>query len=112
MIFLKVKYIYEAFRRLRPGVTLLCLNGDMKQLKRVAVYEQFCRKNHALLFATDIAARGLGMLWQGFSLTFIFIVLIQWGSKQTKHIDGAEVGFRCPTMQFINQDASHNNSVV
>uniref|UniRef100_A0A914X8R4 ATP-dependent RNA helicase n=1 Tax=Plectus sambesii TaxID=2011161 RepID=A0A914X8R4_9BILA len=31
----------------------------MNQVKRVAVYEEFCRKQHAALFATDVAARGL-----------------------------------------------------
>ena len=55
-----MKYTYESFRRLRPGVTVLALHGAMNQLKRVAVYNEFCRKKHAVLFATDIAARGLG----------------------------------------------------
>ncbi|KAJ8315122.1 hypothetical protein KUTeg_007272 [Tegillarca granosa] len=55
----QVKYIHEIFRRLRPGVTVLALHGAMHQLKRVAVYNQFCRKQNAVLFATDIAARGL-----------------------------------------------------
>lgn len=31
----------------------------MHQLKRMSVYEEFCRKEHAILFATDIASRGL-----------------------------------------------------
>lgn len=31
----------------------------MHQLKRMAVYEEFCEKQTAVLFATDIAARGL-----------------------------------------------------
>ena len=57
---MQVKYVYEAIKRLRPGVTVLSLHGAMNQLKRVAVYNQFCRKQHAVLFATDIAARGLG----------------------------------------------------
>ena len=31
----------------------------MKQQKRMSIYYDFCSKNHALLFCTDIAARGL-----------------------------------------------------
>ena len=60
MFYLKVKFIYEAFRRLRPGVPLLALYGKQNQVKRVAIYNDFCRKTEAVLFATDIAARGLG----------------------------------------------------
>ena len=55
----QVKFIYEAFRRLRPGVPLMTLYGRQKQLKRVAIYNDFCRKKAAVLFCTDIAARGL-----------------------------------------------------
>lgn len=55
----QVKHIYEAFRRLRPGVTLMALYGRQKQLKRVGVYNDFCKKASAVLFCTDIAARGL-----------------------------------------------------
>lgn len=55
----QVRFVFEAFRRMRPGVTVLSLHGAMQQLKRVAVYDSFCRKKHAVLFATDIAARGL-----------------------------------------------------
>ena len=55
----QVKFVYEAFRRLRPGVPLMALYGRQKQLKRVAIYNDFCRKKAAILFCTDIAARGL-----------------------------------------------------
>ena len=56
----QVKFIYESFRRLRPGIPLMALYGKQKQLKRVAIYNDFCKKTEAVLFATDIAARGLG----------------------------------------------------
>nr|CAD7417210.1 unnamed protein product [Timema poppensis] len=56
----QVKYHYEMFCRLRPGSTLLALYGSLHQLRRMAIYESFCRKSNAVLFATDIAARGLG----------------------------------------------------
>ena len=55
----QVKFVYEAFRRLRPGVPLMALYGKQKQLRRMAIYSDFCQKNAAVLFATDIAARGL-----------------------------------------------------
>jgi len=55
-----VKYFYEILCKLRPGTSLLALYGTMHQTKRMAVYESFSRKQRSVLFATDIAARGLG----------------------------------------------------
>jgi ATP-dependent RNA helicase DDX10/DBP4 len=55
----QVKFVYEAFRRLRPGTPLRCLHGKMSQQKRVVVYDQYCESKAGVLFATDIAARGL-----------------------------------------------------
>lgn len=45
--------------RLRPGVSLLALYGTLHQLRRMAIYEDFCKKSSAVLFATDLASRGL-----------------------------------------------------
>ena len=59
---LQVKYIFEAFKKLQPGIPVLALHGGMPQLKRVAAYNQFIWKQTAVLFATDIAARGLGKI--------------------------------------------------
>lgn len=56
--------MYEAFTQLRPGITLLALYGSLHQMKRMAIYEEFCRKSRVAMFATDIAARGLGMLME------------------------------------------------
>jgi len=56
----QVRFVHEIFRRLRPGVTVLALHSKMKYMKRLAMYESFVRKQYAVLFATDIAARGLG----------------------------------------------------
>ena len=56
-----MRFVHEVLRRLRPGVAVMALHGAMNQLKRVEVYESFCRKEYAVLLATDIAARGLGM---------------------------------------------------
>lgn len=55
----QVKYMYEVFCRLRPGISLLALYGTLHQLRRMDIYETFCKKQSAVLFATDIAARGL-----------------------------------------------------
>ena len=55
----QVRFLYEMFRRVRPGVPLLHLHGKMNQAKRMALYYQFCEKKEVLMFATDIAARGL-----------------------------------------------------
>ena len=55
----QVKFTYEAFCRLRPGVPLMALYGKQKQLRRVAIYNDFCKRDFAVLLCTDIAARGL-----------------------------------------------------
>lgn len=55
----QVKYVHEIFSKLRPGVTLLPLYGTMHQDRRMAIYDEFCRKSAAVLVATDLAARGL-----------------------------------------------------
>ena len=55
----QVRFLYEMFRRVRPGVPLLHLHGKMNQAKRMALYYQFCEKKEVVMFATDVAARGL-----------------------------------------------------
>ena len=55
----QVKFTYETFCRLRPGVPLMALYGKQKQLRRVAIYNDFCKRDFAVLLCTDIAARGL-----------------------------------------------------
>lgn len=55
----QVRFVYEAFRRMRPGFPLLQLHGKMKQQNRVDTYKRFAAHRNAALFATDIAARGL-----------------------------------------------------
>ncbi len=64
----QVQFVHAAFSAMRPGVPLMCLHGRQKQMKRLAVYTDFCAKKHAVLFATDVAARGLDfpqVLWAG-----------------------------------------------
>lgn len=56
----QVRFMYETFSLLRVGTPLLEIHGKMKQMKRMAVYVSFCeKKDGVVLFATDIAARGL-----------------------------------------------------
>jgi len=59
----QVRFIYEALRSLRPGVSLYELHGRQKQTKRLEIYSQFAdvNKKTAALFATDVASRGLDM---------------------------------------------------
>jgi len=55
----QTKYYQEMFSRLKPGMSVMALYGTLHQLRRMAIYDQFCAKESAVLFATDIAARGL-----------------------------------------------------
>eukprot|EP00042_Codosiga_hollandica_P056011 m.797141 g.797141 ORF g.797141 m.797141 type:complete len:894 (-) comp59253_c0_seq5:392-3073(-) len=55
----QVRYVYEMFRRLRPGIPIMPLFGKQKQTKRLAVFKDYSKKPAAVLLATDIAARGL-----------------------------------------------------
>uniref|UniRef100_A0A8C5MIK8 ATP-dependent RNA helicase n=1 Tax=Leptobrachium leishanense TaxID=445787 RepID=A0A8C5MIK8_9ANUR len=55
----EVQYLFRTFCRLRPGIPILALHGKQQQMKRMEVYTDFVRKKAAVLFATDIAARGL-----------------------------------------------------
>ncbi|KAH7675615.1 RNA helicase protein [Dioscorea alata] len=54
----QVKFVYETFKKLRPGIPLKCLHGRMKQIVRMAIYSQFCEET-SVLFSTDVASRGL-----------------------------------------------------
>ncbi|CAK9163949.1 unnamed protein product [Ilex paraguariensis] len=54
----QVKYVFESFKKLRPGIPLMCLHGRMKQERRMGIYSQFCEKR-SVLFSTDVASRGL-----------------------------------------------------
>ncbi|GAB4830058.1 hypothetical protein Ancab_019699 [Ancistrocladus abbreviatus] len=54
----QVNFVFEAFKKLRPGIPLKCLHGKMNQEKRLGTYSQFCG-THAVLFSTNVSARGL-----------------------------------------------------
>lgn len=55
----QIRFVYETFCKMHPGVPLMHLHGKQKQMTRLATFEKFTRTKHAILFATDIAARGL-----------------------------------------------------
>lgn len=55
----QVRFTYETFCKLHPGVSLLHLHGKQKQFKRLEIFQKFTKSKHVVLFATDIAARGL-----------------------------------------------------
>ncbi|XP_014232833.2 probable ATP-dependent RNA helicase DDX10 [Trichogramma pretiosum] len=57
----QVKFVYEAFRQMKPrlNLSLLALYGKRHQDKRSKTCAEFGRKQHAVMFATDVAARGL-----------------------------------------------------
>ncbi len=55
----QVRFAYESMKRLKMGVSLLELHGRQKQAKRSAIYYQFVERKTAVLFATDIASRGI-----------------------------------------------------
>ena len=55
----QVRFVYEAFRHLQPGVPLLHLHGRQRQSARLDITKKFSSSKYACLFATDVAARGL-----------------------------------------------------
>lgn len=55
----QVQFTYEMFRRLRPGIVLMQIHGKMKQERRIALHSEFAKRDHCVLFSTDLAARGL-----------------------------------------------------
>lgn len=55
----QVRFVYETFCKMHPGMSLMHLHGKQKQMARLATFDKFTKTKHAALFATDIAARGL-----------------------------------------------------
>ena len=55
----QVRFAYETFCKMHPGMSLMHLHGKQKQMARLATFDKFTKTKHAVLFATDIAARGL-----------------------------------------------------
>lgn len=57
----QVKYMYLTFSRIlkKTRIPSMCLTSKMKQFRREEVFLTFCRCKSAVLFCTDVAARGL-----------------------------------------------------
>ncbi|THH26515.1 hypothetical protein EUX98_g7671 [Antrodiella citrinella] len=55
----QVRFAFETFCKMHPGIPLLQLHGKQKQMTRLDTFKRFTTMKHAVLFATDIAARGL-----------------------------------------------------
>lgn len=54
----EVKFVYEIFKKLRPGIPLKCMHGRMKYEVQQAIVAEF-NESTSVLFSTDISARGL-----------------------------------------------------
>ena len=56
----QVKFVTQVMKGLQPGVSVMGIHGKIKQRRRTHIYFEFLRRtNGAVLFATDVAARGL-----------------------------------------------------
>ncbi|KAF5668174.1 atp-dependent rna helicase dbp4 [Fusarium heterosporum] len=55
----QVRFVYECFRHLQPGIPLLHLHGRQKQHARMKITQTFRAAKHSCVFATDVIARGI-----------------------------------------------------
>ncbi|KAM0250121.1 hypothetical protein ACHAP5_002438 [Fusarium lateritium] len=55
----QVRFVYESFRHLQPGIPLLHLHGRQKQMARMKITSTFTSAKQSCLFATDVVARGI-----------------------------------------------------
>jgi ATP-dependent RNA helicase DDX10/DBP4 len=55
----QVRFVYESFRHLQPGIPLLHLHGRQKQSARLDITSKFSATKNSCIFATDVVARGL-----------------------------------------------------
>ena len=55
----QVRFTYETFRHLQPGIPLLHLHGRQKLSARLDVTSKFSASKNSCIFATDVVARGL-----------------------------------------------------
>ena len=55
----QVRFVYEAFRHMQPGIPLMHLHGRQKQTARLDITTKFSATRNSCLFATDVVARGL-----------------------------------------------------
>ena len=55
----QVRHVWQILCTLQPGIPLMALHGKLKQETRTKLYFDYLQRPHAVLFATDVAARGL-----------------------------------------------------
>lgn len=55
----QVRFVYESFRHLQPGIPLLHLHGRQKQVARMEITRRFTSAQYSCLLATDVVARGV-----------------------------------------------------
>ena len=55
----QVMHAKEVLFKMKPGLPMMRLHSKMGQHQRMATYDEFCRKERALLIATDLCARGM-----------------------------------------------------
>ncbi|EME40907.1 hypothetical protein DOTSEDRAFT_82412 [Dothistroma septosporum NZE10] len=55
----QVRFVYESFRHMQPGIPLLHLHGRQKETTRLETTQKFASAKHSCLFATDVVARGV-----------------------------------------------------
>lgn len=55
----QVRFVYESFRRMQPGISLMHLHGRQKQSSRMETTTKFMRSRASCLLATDVVARGI-----------------------------------------------------
>lgn len=55
----QVRFTYETFRHLQPGIPLLHLHGRQKLSARLDITSKFSASKNSCIFATDVVARGL-----------------------------------------------------
>jgi ATP-dependent RNA helicase DDX10/DBP4 len=55
----QVRFVYESFRHLQPGIPLMHLHGRQKQTARLEITSKFSASKNSCIFATDVVARGL-----------------------------------------------------
>ncbi|KAG4443196.1 ATP-dependent RNA helicase dbp4 [Cadophora sp. M221] len=55
----QVRFVYESFRHMQPGIPLLHLHGRQKQSARLDITSKFSSSKNSCIFATDVVARGL-----------------------------------------------------
>lgn len=55
----QVHFVYETFRKMQPGISLMHLHGRQKQRARTETLDKFSRAQQVCLIATDVVARGI-----------------------------------------------------